>query len=459
LSTATGSPSYARHPTAGEPRLIRAIGRWALTAAVINSVVGSGIFGLPGPLTNLAGAWSPVAVLLAGASVFIVVLCFAEVGSRFDEAGGPYLYAREAFGPAIGFQIGWLHIWTRLLSAAAVLNVLVSYLAVLVPWTGLPTGRAFAIAAAVALVTIVNLRGVRQAAWTVNAFTIAKLLPLVGLVLLGTFHIEPEVLATQVVREPRWTEAVLLLVFAFGGFESAVVAGSESRDPARDTSFALVTAMIAITVLYFLVQLTVVGVLPNAATNRAPVSAALGILVGPLGVTLGSVAVIISVYGWLTGFALMTPRIFFAMAERRELPRIVARVHSRHRVPDIAIAVNSMIALALGLISDFGQLATFAAIARLGIFASTCGALVLLRRTHGPSKGFRAPGGPVLALAGIAFCLWLLSTRSLAQAWFLPVILATGVLMWLAMRRVRLSAPAATGQPIPGADDEPTRSI
>jgi APA family basic amino acid/polyamine antiporter len=344
----------------------------------------------------------------------------------------------------VGFQIGWLHVWTRLLSAAAVLNVLVSYLAVLVPWTGLPAGRAFAIAAALAIVTIVNIRGVRHAAWTVNAFTVAKLLPLVGLVLLGMFHIKPEVLGTQAIAEPQWTEAVLLLVFAFGGFESAVVAGSESRDPRHDTSFALVTAMIGVTALYFLVQLTIVGVLPNAATNPAPVSAALGILVGPLGVTIGSVAVIISVYGWLTGFALMTPRILFAMADHGELPRIVARVHSRTRVPDIAIVMNSLIALALGLLSVFSQLATLAAIARLGIFVSTCGALLLLRRAHGASPGFRAPGGDVLALGGIAFSLWLVSTRRLDQAWFLPVILATGLFMWHVMRRGRHNA-LATG--------------
>ncbi|HEY5545008.1 MAG TPA: APC family permease [Gemmatimonadaceae bacterium] len=446
--TATESRRGAPPPAIGEQGLIRAIGRWALTAAVINTVVGSGVFGLPAPLTSLAGQWSPVAVLLAGAGVFVVVLCFAEVGSRFDGAGGPYLYARETFGPAIGFQIGWLHIWTRLLSAAAVLNVLASYLTVLVPWTRTPVGRAAAITVAVTLVTIVNLRGVRHAAWTVNAFTVAKLVPLVGLVLLGTFHIQSEVLATQGVVEPRWTEAILLLVFAFGGFESAVVAGSESRDPRRDTSFALMTAMISVTVLYFLVQFTIVGVLPNAAANPAPVSAALGILVGPPGITIGSVAVIVSVYGWLTGFALMTPRIPFAMAARGELPRMVARVHAGTRVPDLAIVLNSLIALTLGLISDFSQLATFAAISRLAIFASTCGALVLLRRIRGPSEGFRAPGGPMLALSGVAFSLWLLSTRSLAEAWFLPAILATGVLVWVATRRARHAA-AETAAPSP----------
>jgi amino acid transporter len=417
--------------------LRRAIGRWALTAAVVNSVVGSGVFGLPAPLAGLAGAWSPLAVLAAGASIFVIVLCFAEVGSRFDATGGPYLYVRETLGPAVGFQVGWLHIWTRLLSAAAVLNVLASYLALLVPWVGTPAGRAAAITTAIALVTAVNTAGVRHAAWTVNAFTVAKLAPLVGLIAVGAFHIDAGVLATQRVAEPQWTEAILLLVFAFGGFESAVVAAGESKDPARDTPFALLAAMSAVTLLYCLVQWTVVGVLPNASAHAAPVGAALGRMVGPPGITFGSVAVVISVYGWLAGFAMMTPRIVFAMAARGELPGALARLHPRTRVPAVAIILHSAIALVLGLISDFGQLATFAAISRLGIYATTCAALVVLRYRRGPPAAFRAPAGPLLSTMGIAFCGWLLTTRSMADAWFLPVTVLAGLAVWTASRGSR----------------------
>jgi amino acid transporter len=427
---------------ADERHLLRAIGRWGLTAAVINSVIGSGIFGLPAPLAALTGSGSPLAVLAAGAAIFVIVLCFAEVGSRFDSAGGPYLYVRETLGPAVGFQVGWLHIWTRLLSAAAVLNIFASYLAQLLPWVATPTGRAVAITAAIALVTAINTSGVRQASWTVNAFTIAKLAPLIGLLVLGAFHFDPAVLATQHVAEPRWTEAILLLMFAFGGFESSVVAASETENPTRDTAFALLAAMALVTLVYCSVQLTVVGVLPNAAAHAAPVSAALGRLLGPAGVTLGSLAVVISVYGWLTGFALMTPRIVFAMATRGELPARLASLNPRTRVPAVAIVLNSSIALALGLVSDFGQLATFAAISRLGIYAATCIALIALRRAHGPSSGFRAPAGTILAALGIVFCLWLLTTRSLAEAWFLPVMILAGLAIWRVSKRSGLRADA-----------------
>ncbi|HZJ00981.1 MAG TPA: APC family permease [Gemmatimonadaceae bacterium] len=410
------------------------MGRWALTAAVVNSVIGSGVFGLPSALAGFAGEWSPVTVLIAGAGIFVIVLCFAEVGSRFEDPGGPYLYAREAFGHAVGFQVGWLHICTRLLSAAAVLNVLSGYIAPLVPWAGTPVGRACVMIGVMLLVTTINVIGVRQASWTVNAFTVAKLLPLVVLIIVGLFQLDRSVVATQAVAEPKWTDAVLLLMFGYGGFESSIVASSECRDPKRDTAFALITAMLMITIVYCLIQIAVVGVLPNAAASKAPIADALRQLFGPVGLTFGSVAVIISVYGWLTGFSLMSPRIIYAMSTRGELPEIFSRVHPTFRTPSVAIILNSAIALALGLASNFGQLATFGAISRLGVYIAVCAALVAFRKKRGLPETFRAPGGPVLAFIGIAFGVWLLSTRKLDQAWLLPVMIAVGVLVWFASR-------------------------
>jgi amino acid transporter len=424
------------------PSLIRAIGKWALTAAVINGVIGSGVFGLPSAIAGFTGQWSPFTVLLAGAGIFVIVLCFAEVGCRFDEAGGPYLYTRNALGPAVGFQVGWLHIWTRVLACAAVLNVLTAYLSTLIPWVGTTTGRASVMIGAIAIVTFVNLVGVRQAAWTVNAFTVAKLLPLVLVILLGLAHFSSDVARSQAVATPSWTDAVLILMFGYGGFESGIVAGSESRDPKRDTAFALVTAMLATTAIYFLMQIAVIGVLPAAAASKAPVAETLGTMIGPVGMTIGSIAVIISVYGWLTGFSLMSPRIFYSMAARGELPASLAWVHPKARTPSVAIVVNSAVGLGLGLASNFSQLATFSAIARLGIYTATCLSLIVLRRRHGMPQGFRAPGGAVLAVVGIGFCIWLLSTRKLSEAGFLPVMIAVGALIRFVMLRRTRMAPA-----------------
>ena len=421
--------------------LVRAIGRWDLTASVVNAVVGSAIFGMPAAVAALTGAASPLAVLLAGLAIFPVVLCFAEVGSRFDAAGGPYLYARTAFGAAVGFQVGWLLLWIRLLSAGAVLNVLVAYVAALVPAVGTPAGRAATMTLAVALVTVINVRGVREAAWTVNLFTVAKLLPLLALAALGALRLDRAVLATQSVAMPRWTDAVLLLVFAYGGFEAAVVAGSETRRPREDTAFALVAAMAGITVLYASVQLAIVGVLPHAARSGAPVADALGAVLGAGGTVLGAVAAAVSTYGWLTGFALMLPRVPFAMAERGELPALLARVHPRFRTPHVAIVASSATALAIGLAGSFAASAALSAIARLVLYAVTCAALLALRRRgDAPAAGFVLPAGRWIALAAIGITGGLLATRSLAQSWGVGAIVLSGLGVWAAARARRAGA-------------------
>jgi len=304
-----------------------------------------------------------------------------------------------------------------------------------VPGVGTPAGRAITMTAGIGLVTAVNIIGVRRAAWTVNVFTIAKVLPLLLLVAVGMTQMRGEVFATQAVAAPNWTEAILLLVFAYGGFESSVIAASETRDPKRDTAFALLVGMGAVTVIYCLVQLVVVGVLPHAAQSTTPIAAALQTLLGTAGATIGSLAVVVSAYGWLTGFALMTPRVLFSMAHRQEVPPVLGAVHARFRTPYVAIAVNSAVVLGLGLYSSFSQAATIAAIVRLVLFLATCASLIVFRRRDREPIGFRVPGGRVVAAAGIVFCVWLLSTRSFAQAWMLLAIMAAGAVLWFVGRR------------------------
>jgi amino acid transporter len=398
----------------------------------VNGVVGAGIFGAPAAAAAFTGAWSPLAAVVAALGILTIVLCFAEVGSRFEESGGPYLYTREAFGAHVGFAVGWLHVWTRLLSAAAILNVFVDYLAPLAPWAAVSGGRLLVMLAVILLVTLTNVRGVALAAWTVDVFTVAKLAPLALLVALGLPQISREVLATQAVDEPRWTDAVLLMIFLYGGFESAVISASETRDPRRHTAFALLAALGVVTVTYVLVQLVVVGVVAHAAGVATPVAAALSAVAGPLGGILGSLAALVSGYGWLTGFALMTPRILWAMGERGELPPGFAAVHPRYRTPHLAVIVNSALAFALAAYGSFAGTAILSVVTRLLIFALTCAALPALRRQRpGEAAGFRLPAGPVVAALGVAFCLWLLATRSFDQIWVLLLILAAGFLMRL----------------------------
>jgi len=437
-------PAMAAADPGTGPRLVRAIGRWSLTAAIVNGVIGSAIFGMPAEQAALTGAWSPLASLFAALGILSVVLCFAEVGSRFTEAGGVYLYAREAFGSAVGFQAGWLMFWVRVLSMGANLNVFVNYLAQLAPPAGLGLGRAAVMTAMVLIITAINVRGVKQGTWAVNVFTLAKLLPLVFLVVLGLPRVSGEVLGTQAVAEPHWTQAVLLLVFAYGGFESVLIPAGEARDPRRDTAFALLVGLAVIATVYMLVQLVVIGVVPYVGArgpggevlHRAPVASAFRTLLGGSGAVLASLAAMISTWGWTVGATLQTPRLLFSMAGRSELPAAFARIHPRFRTPDRSIVTYAAASLAVGLYGSFAWNATISAIVRLVIFASTCAALLVLRRRPGaPPAGFRLAGAAVIAPAGLLFCVWLLSTRTFAQAWILVAVILVGFGLWASTRR------------------------
>jgi amino acid transporter len=424
-------------------QLLRVMGRRDLVSAVVNTVIGSGVFGLPSAVAALTGARSPAAVLLAGLGVFTIVLCVAELASRFDTTGGPYLYARTAFGVTVGFHVGWLLVCTRVLSGAAVLNVLTAYLATLVPWVGTPAGRACAMTATVAIFTAINVRGVRQAAWTVNLFTVAKLLPLALLIVLGGAQLRGDVLATQQVTAPDWAGAVLLMVFAYGGFEVAVVTAGETKRPTEDMPFAVVAGMAVVTAVYCLTQLAVVGVLPHAAASKAPVADALGVLLGAGGAVLGGVAAVVSACGWLTGAALLLPRVLFSMAERGELPASLGRVHPSFRTPHVAIVGSSLVSLGLGLAGTFTQTATLSAIGRLVVLVVVCAAVVRLRAQSELPARVILPAGITFAGLGIAFCMWLLSTRSFAQGWSVGVIVAAGEAVRLAARRRRVAPVGA----------------
>jgi APA family basic amino acid/polyamine antiporter len=410
---------------------VRIIGRWDLTAAVINAVIGSSIFGLPAELARLTGSASPLAAVFAGLGVLAIVLCFAEVASRFQEAGGPYLYGREAFGRFIGFEAGWLTFWIRVTALAAGLNVFADYLARILPAAGGGAGRALVMTGLAALIAAINVVGVRQATWAVDLFTVCKLLPLLALVLGGLPHAQLEVVRSQAVADPQWTQAILLLVFAYGGFEAPLIPAGEAKSPRRDTAFALLVAMAVVALIYCLVQLAVIGLVPSVAGVKAPLAAAFGVLLGGPGVVLASVAAMVSIGGYATGTVLQSPRLLYSMAERRELPSVFARVHPRFRTPHLAILAYAGLALPLALFGSFAWNATLSAVVRLGTYGLTCVALLVLRRkAPADPPGFLLPAAVVVAPLAAAFCLWLLLTRPLHQAWAALVLVAVGALIW-----------------------------
>ena len=412
---------------APRPTLVRAVTRVDLTAAIVNGVIGSSIFGIPSSQAALTGAWSPLVCLAVGAGVLTIVLCFAEVASRFGEGGGPYLYARRAFDPVVGFQAGWFTFWIRVTALAANLNLFAEYAAALVPAIDPRPARLLVMATVAGLAAAVNVTGVKEASWAVNAFTVAKLLPLFLLIALGLPRLSAGVFATQVVTHPDWAKAVVLLMFAYGGFESPLIPAAEARDPYRDTGPALIRALAVIACVYTLVQLVVVGILPHAASSKTPFAAAFAVILGPSGAVLASLAALVSISGYAMGTTLQSPRLLHAMAERGELPSLLARVHQRFLTPDAAIVTFAVVTVVLAGSGTFLAIAAFSGVVRLVTYALTCAALILLRLKHARTPpAFRVRGGTIVAAVGYAFCLWLLWTNALDTGWLLLLIAVSG---------------------------------
>ena len=433
-----------------EEGLVRGIGRASLVALFINSVVGAGIFGLPGRVHELLGPYALLAYLACAGLVLLIVLCFAEVGSRFSRTGGPYLYAHATFGPVIGFQVGWL-VWLARVSAfAALCNLLLEYLAHFWPAATSSGWRVVLATGVVAVITAVNIRGVRPAALVANVFTIGKLVPLALFVAVGLFFVEP---ASFVPRNTPvaadFSSAMLLLVFAFTGFETATVPAGEVRDPRRNLPFAILAAMAVIVPLYLLVQVVCIGTLPELAGSTRPLADAAARFAGATGAAVITVGALVSIAGTLNGILLAAPRILFAMAEQKQLPRVLATTHARFHTPHVAIVASAACMLALTLSGSFLTAVAISTLARLLTYAATCAALPVLRRRDrrgdaGAPASFRAPGGMATVVVALGVIAWLLTHGSAREVRDVAIAMALGFLLLFLGRN-------ALGMPLPKA--------
>lgn len=412
--------------------LVRGIGRWDLVALGVNFIVGAGIFGLPGKVYSISGSASLIAYVLCALAVTLIILCFAEVGSRFDVTGGPYLYAREACGPLIGFEVGWLRWVSGVTTFAANCTLLVDYLSYLCPAANAGVWRAVVITTAILLLTTINVLGVREGAVASNILAVAKLLPLLLFIAVGFFFVTPQ--NFSITTRPSYSAlstSALLLVFTFTGFESIPIPAGEVRDPQRSVPFALLTTMGIVTVVYILIQFVCIGTLPGLANSTRPLADAGSRFLGIAGGYIITAGAIVSITGNLIGQLLVTPRIIFAMAERRQLPQTVAAVHARFRTPYIAILVSAAVILGLALSGTFIQLVTISVMARLTVYGATCAALPILRhKANVRPPTFKVPGGMATAVAAMLVCIWLLSSCTKREALNAVIAAAVGVAIY-----------------------------
>ena len=421
-------------------KLRRELGKWDLTAIGVNQVIGASIFAVPATLAAHVGAWAPWMVAAVGLASMMVALCFAEVGSRFDGTGGPYLYTRAAFGRFAAFEVGWMMWFTRAVSWAAVINVLVTALGFY--WPSLTRGwpRAALISAIVVTTAAINVRGIRQSSVVVNALTFGKVLPLLLFVAAGLFFVDPSRLAPAgPVSAADLSASGLALIFGFGGYEVVPVPAGEARNPRRDVPLALIMTIVIVTVIMTLVQIVAQGTLPGLAASHTPLTDAAAAFMGGGGAAMLTVAAVLSTTGNNMGQALSGPRNLFALAEQGDLPRFFGAVHPRFRTPSNAILVTAAVALVLGLSGRFAPLALASALSRLIVYVFTCAATLRLRQPRfrdvvSPPQ-FIAPFGPVLPLLAILIALTMIAGGSGGQLQAGLGALACGAVLYVIARR------------------------
>ncbi len=409
-----------------EPKLVRGLGRWDLTAVAINTIIGTGIFILPAKVFGLIGSYSLFAFLACAVITGLIVLCFAEVSSRFNSTGGMYLYAREAFGPLVGFEVGWLYWIVRVMTFAANCNALLLYLGFFFPETTQGPLRFGLIAAIVAGLTAVNLLGIRESAIATNIFTVGKLLPLLVFAGIGAFFVQPANFDLSTVPTyANFSEAVLLLIYAYVGFEAAVIPAGETKNPQKNVPFALIAALIVCTILFIAIQAVAIGTFPGLASAERPLADAATHFLGAFGGAFIAIGALISILGNLNGGFLSASRIPFAMAEQGELPGMLARTSVKHKTPVVSILMTAAVMLVIAWWSSFFTAAAIATTTRLLVYSTTCASLPVFRRKHNVAQAqFLAPVGFLLSVLSLGLIVWLLTQSDLSKEGAAMVIAA-----------------------------------
>jgi amino acid transporter len=397
--------------------LNRDISQLGFAAIALNGVIGAGIFALPAVAAARAGNFSPWLFLFCAVLIMTVVLCMSRAASFFDDTGGPIQYAGKAFGPFAGFQTGWLTYIGRLSALAANIKLMVIYAGWF--WAPLESGlfHHLAVTFMFVLLTSANIVGVRNSMTVVYVFSVMKLAPLFLLVILGLSHANPGLLVeTGLPQITSFGETILVLLYAFVGFESAAVLAGEARNPRRDIPRALTFTVLTITVIYFLIQWISISTLPDLATSKTPLADVAVVILGSAGAMILTLGAVFSIGGNCSSSMLSAPRMTYALANMGTMPAWFGQVSERFRTPVNSIVFYAVVAFALALSGSFIWLAVVSTLARLLSYILSVAALPVLEKTMEPSEHeFRLYGGLTVPIVALVLCIWLCTFASMTQ--------------------------------------------
>ena len=436
-----GGEALSPQSSSRDAGLLRRIGVLSFAAAIINGVVGAGIFSLPSAMSQAAGAWAPLAYLLCAIAMGMVVTCCAEAGSRLPTSGGIYGYVTEAFGPLVGFLCGMMTWMSSVLACGGIASAFLGTLGTVVPAVASGPGRALVILAAIGGITLLNLRGVRVGAGLVSVSTGVKLIPLLLFVSLGIWA--GPVISAASLPAPDFWRAVILGMFAFSGMETVLGASGEVSDPHRTVPRALFGAMGFVLLLYVAIQLVAQRLLGAALAHQAAPLAAAAAQVSQVAGAVLIAGAAISMLGWIASDILGAPRLLFAFARDGLLPSVLGRVHPGSRVPYVAILVHASLAAGLAISGSFVGLAVAATLNTAGLYFLACGAAWVLHRRGTQSAGhpLNLRLLPVASVLGMISMILLICVARPAEILGLVAVIVASAALYAIMRMI----PRATG--------------
>ena len=426
--------SPAEHRQVG---LKKEIGKLGFGAIALNGTIGAGIFALPAIAVGRAGMFSPWIYVACGILIMAIVFVFARVASYFSDTGGPVTYASRAFGPFVGFQAGWLLTLARAAAFAANAHLLVTYAGWF--WPPLADGawHLVAVVLVCVLLALINVIGIRQGMLAIFALTVLKLLPLLLLVFLGISQTNPEIFTgAEIPPLDSLGETILIIFYAYIGFESAVIPAGEARNPKRDIPLALVRTVLAITVFYFLIQVVTISVAPDIAGSKTPLADVALILMGTAGAAILTLGAVFSISGNLTSSMLSAPRMLYAMGQLGSLPAWFGAIHPRYQTPANSILFYAAFSIILALSGGFVFLAVMSTVVRLMVYVMCIATLPVLHRKLGEFEGqFRLYGGMTIPVVALILSIWLTTHASLRSWAVTGAFMALGGALYLVTSR------------------------
>lgn len=397
--------------------LNRTIGVWGLSANMVNIVVGAGIFVLPAIVAAGLGSASITAYLFCGILIALIMLCFAEAGSEVTDSGGAYTYIESAFGPYFGFLTAILFLVSALSADAAVANAVADLLSGWFPILNDQWMRLIFFFVVFGGLASINIRGVRQGIGLVLFTTIAKLTPLLVLILIGWKDVTISNLQWEFVPSVKSIgEMSLILFFAFMGAETGLSVGGEIKNPQKTVPKAIFIAISGILLLYILLQTVSQGVLGNSLSSFQdnPLAQVGNHLFGPIGLTLITIGAAISMFGNLSGEILSVPRVLFGAARDKVIPLpFLTRIHLRFATPYLSILVYASLGFLLASFGGFKALAIVSSAAILLVYLGVALSVIKLRK-EAPAdlEAFRIPGGYSVPILASIIIIWFLSNLS-----------------------------------------------